>query len=145
MDELAPPARTARWVIGIASLLWNGFGAYDYLMTRTHNPDYLARFTADQRAYFESFPSLIVAAWAIGVWCALLGSLLLVAGRRQAVTAFWASLAGLAASTAWQWGASAIPPSLQTPGMLAMNAVIWAIAIGLVVYSSVLRAAGRLR
>ena len=29
------------WIVGILSLLWNCFGAYDYLMTRTHNMEYL--------------------------------------------------------------------------------------------------------
>ena len=29
------------WIVGILSLLWNGFGCYDYLMTRMRNTDYL--------------------------------------------------------------------------------------------------------
>ena len=34
--QQAVAARTPAhlWIVGILSLLWNGFGAYDYLMTR---------------------------------------------------------------------------------------------------------------
>lgn len=30
------------WVVGILATLWNCFGAYDYLMTKSRNTDYLA-------------------------------------------------------------------------------------------------------
>ena len=42
--QQAASARTPvhLWVVGILSLLWSCFGAYDYLMTRMRNIDYLA-------------------------------------------------------------------------------------------------------
>ena len=58
------------WIVGGLSALWNAFGAYDYVMTQTRNEAYLAGFTEAQRAYFESFPALMEAAWACGVWAA---------------------------------------------------------------------------
>ena len=30
------------WIVGGLATLWNGFGAYDYWMTRTRDVDYLA-------------------------------------------------------------------------------------------------------
>ena len=56
------------WVVGALSLAWNAFGAYDYVMTESRNEAYLAMFTPELRAFFDSFPAWAVAAWAIAVW-----------------------------------------------------------------------------
>ena len=84
------------WIVGALATIWNAFGGFDYLMTQTRNEQYLANFTDPQRVYFDSFPMWMEAAWAFGVWGGLLGSLLLLARSRFAVTAFGVSLAGLA-------------------------------------------------
>ena len=34
------------YVVGVASLLWNAGGAFDYFMTQTKNEEYMANFTA---------------------------------------------------------------------------------------------------
>lgn len=133
------------WIIGVLSLLWNGFGAFDYVMTQTRNQAYLAQFTDAQRAYFESFPALAVAAWACGVWGALAGSLLLLARSRHAVTAFAVSLAGLAVSSIYQYGLSTPPADLVTGAMIGVNVVISIGATGLLVYAILMRRSGILR
>jgi hypothetical protein len=133
------------WIVGILATLWNAFGCFDYLMTQSGNAEYLAQFTDAQRAYFQSFPAWMDAAWAIGVWGALLGSLLLLMRSRHAVFAFEASLAGLLVGTVYQWGMADMPADLKTPAMLGVNAMIWAIAIGLLVYAMRMRRSGVLR
>ena len=133
------------WLVGVISLLWNAFGAFDYVMTQTRNAAYLANFTSEQRAYFDSFPPLVVSLWAIGVWGALAGSLLLLGRSRHAAAAFTISLAGLAGSTIAQFAVLNAPDSLRTAGMIAMNLVIWAVAIALLIYARRLSAAGVLR
>lgn len=133
------------WIVGGLSALWNAFGAYDYVMTQTRNEAYLAGFTEAQRAYFESFPALMEAAWACGVWGALAGSLLLLARSRHAVLAFAVSLAGLLASTLYQYGIATPPADLMTGAMMAVNAMIWLIAIALLAYAWRMRAKGVLR
>src|SRR3546814_17451825 len=42
------------WVVGGLSLLWNAIGAFDYTMTKMDNAAYLAGFTPEQIAYFQS-------------------------------------------------------------------------------------------
>ena len=71
------------WAVGIISLLWNAFGAFDYVMTKLKNPEYMAAFTPEQQAYFYSFPLWANLGWALGVWGSVLGSILLLARRRQ--------------------------------------------------------------
>jgi len=136
---------THLWIVGAVSLLWNAFGAFDYLMTQTANEAYMSNFTPEQRAYFDSFPAWMVAFWALGVWGALAGSALLLLRSRYAVEAFGVSLFGLAMSTLYQFGWSEMPASLSTPGMLVFSAVIWAIAIGLYLYARTMRQRGVLR
>jgi hypothetical protein len=132
------------WVVGGLSLLWNSFGAFDYTMTETHNIAYLAAFTDAQRAYFYSFPWYAVAFWALGVWGAVAGSLLLLMRRRLVVAAFVVSLLGLTASTIWQFHISDLPDFMpEGAGML--NAVIWAAAIALLAYAWWARRRGWLR
>jgi hypothetical protein len=133
------------WITGIVSLLWNSFGCVDYLMTQTRNDAYLAQFTADQRAYFESFPFFAEVAWACGVWGALAGSVLLLLRSRHAVTAFAVSLAGLAASTLWQFVLTEEPMPDMPQAATYMNIVIWVAAIGLLYYAWRQRGAGNLK
>ena len=144
---MASTARTPGhlWIVGVVATLWNGFGSFDYLMTQTRNAAYLANFTDPQRIYFDSFPVWMEAAWACGVWGGLLGSLLLLVRSRYAVAAFAISLAGLAATTVYQYVLSSPPDDLMTGGMIAMNVAIWAAAIGLLLYALRMRRAGVLR
>lgn len=134
------------WIVSGLSLLWNAFGGFDYVMTQTRNAAYLGQFTTEQRAYFESFPVWMEAAWALGVWGAVAGSLLLLMRNRHAVTAFGVSLVGLLASTIWQFGLSGVDiGTVFGTGPMVMTAFIWLVAIALFVYARGRRAAGLLR
>jgi hypothetical protein len=133
------------WIVGVLATIWNAFGCFDYLMTQTRNEQYLANFTDPQRIYFDSFPMWMEATWACGVWGGLLGSLLLLARSRFAVHAFGLSLAGLAISTFYQYVLTTPPPEMMSGAMLAMNLVLWAVAIGLLIYAMRMRGRGVLR
>ncbi len=133
------------WVVGILSLVWNAFGAFDYTMTQTRNEAYLAQFTAEQIAYFTSFPAWMTLFWALGVWGALLGSLLLFARSRYAVAAFGMSLIGLAVSSIYQHLVADMPEDLMGAGAKAVTIAIWIVAIFLIAYASHMRRRGVLR
>ena len=153
MDDVirSPGAAVSRrtpihlWIVGILSLAWNAFGATDYVMTQTHNAAYLAAATPAQRAWFASFPMWETASWAVGVWGAVAGSLLLLARSRHAVTAFALSLAGLALSSIYQWLINPPPGEGRTSGMVAITGVIWIAAIALLLYARTMRARAVLR
>ena len=131
------------WIVGFVSLMWNGFGAYDYTMTQIRDPAYLAQFPPEMMQVIDAFPAWAIVTWACGVWGALAGSLLLLVRSRFAVHAFALSLAGLAASQAYQAGLT-MPAALTTPAMTAMTVTIWAAAIGFLVYAIRMRRAGAL-
>lgn len=137
------------WIVGVVSLLWNAIGASDYTLTKMNNDWYLREasgFTSEQIAYFQSFPLWANIGWALGIWGAIAGSMLLLARSRHAVTAFLVSLAGLAISTVYQFGTEwSEVMQLFGQGPMIFTAVIWLIAIGLFLYARAMAGKGVLR
>jgi hypothetical protein len=143
-SDTARKAPLHLWIVGILSLLWNCVGAYDYTMTNLRDPGYLAKFPPEVLGMLDAMPVWAHAAWAVGVWGALLGSILLLLRSRHAFTAFVLSVAGLAVSTVAQQ-ITGLPDTMKTDGMLAMSVAIWVIAIALVFYSRRMQGEGVLR
>ncbi|MEZ5994671.1 MAG: hypothetical protein R3C25_02865 [Hyphomonadaceae bacterium] len=115
------------WAVGILSLLWNSYGCYDYTMTQTGGEAYLRQvgMTDGQIAYFAAMPVWMTAVWAIGVWGALAGSVLLLLRSRWAVTVFVASLAAFVLSLVYAYGLSNGGDVYGQTGLI-MNGVILA-------------------
>lgn len=88
------------WVVGVLGVAWNGFGATDYTMTQLENRSWFTSmgFDAGQTeamlAYLDAAPAWTHAAWAIGVWGGVAGSILLLLRKRLAVEAFMLSFVG---------------------------------------------------
>jgi hypothetical protein len=136
------------WVVGALSLLWNAYGAYDYLMTRTRNADYLGSMGVDAKAmlaYIDSMPIWSQFGWGLGIWAAVLGSVLLLMRSRYAVHAFVASLVGMALSFGWEMFASNAPEELKHGGMEYVPLIIAVIGVLQLWYASRQRKAGVLR
>ena len=139
------------WIVGGLGTLWNGFGAYDYWMTRTRNTEYLANMMPDvdpqaTLAWVDSFPVWAQFGWGLGVWMGLLGSILLLVRHRFAVHTLALSALGAAIGLGYQ--IIAAPPLAGTEGdmmMTVMPYVIIAVAIGLFLYARSMASKGILR
>ena len=131
------------WVVGIAALLWNAGGAYDYWMTRTGNEAYLSNLTEDTQAMIAGAPLWFDIAWALGVWGAVAGSVLLLLRSRWAAPAYAVSILGLLVSAVWSYGI-ADPSSLQLMGSFALvfSALILVVLLLLWAYARRMRQAG---
>ncbi|MEE9433409.1 MAG: hypothetical protein V3V15_04135 [Sphingorhabdus sp.] len=140
-DHIAPKTPWHLWVVGGLGLLWNAVGVFGYVMAQTGNLKSLD-MTVDQIAYFDSFPAWADAAWALGVWGTLLGSLLLLLKSRWAVTSFWISLVGLIGTTIFQRFVTVIPAELDNIGL---SVLIWVTTFLLLFYSIRMRKQGMLR
>jgi hypothetical protein len=146
------PTRTPvhLWIIGAVALLWSGFGAYDYLMTRLRNTDYLASAMpgVDPRvalAWVDAFPIYAQIGWGLGVWMGLLGSVLLLARSRWAVGAFGLSLLGAVLGLGYQIVAAPPLPGAEGPMYTVMPYVIILVALGLFLYARAMEHRGVLR
>ena len=126
------------WIVGGLATVWNAFGAYDYLMTRRRDMDYLAAQmpgtdATAMLAYIDSFPVWAQIGWGMGVWFGLLGSLLLLARSRWAAHAFALSLVGMVLSFGYQFTSSP-PPGAAGEGLAAL-APVAIIAVGLALFA----------
>lgn len=136
------------WVVGIVSLAWNAFGANDYVQTQAGNLDYFRQMSASigttpeiALAYFAGFPAWAVFFWALGVWGAVAGSVLLLLRKRWAIHAFAIALAGLAGTTSYQVITEA--PDWASGGFARVMAiVIWSVTTFLLVYAISMRRKG---
>lgn len=134
------------WVVGLISLLWNCYGGYDYTMSHVGGLEFFQTMglDGDAFAWFQAMPVWATAAWAIGVWLSVIGSILLLARSRHAATAFAVSLVGAAISFAYQF-TSDRPESLQGTEMVVMPVVILIAIVLQWYYARRMAAAGVLR
>ena len=128
------------WIVGILSLLWNSFGAFDYVMTRMRNTGYLesAMPGVDPNVtleWIDAFPIWASFGWGLGVWAALAGSVLLLMRSRYALWAFAFSLVGMALSFSAQYFVNPPPGSMNAGAMKYMPLVIVAIGLAQAVYA----------
>jgi hypothetical protein len=142
----ATPSKTPvhLWIVGVVTLLWNAIGALDYFMTQTQNADYMADFSAEQLEFFYGLPGWVVSFWAIAVWGGLLGSLLLLLRKGLAVPVLLASFFSMLMTTIHNFGFSNGLEVMGSGGAI-FSAVIFVVALGLLVYARAMRARGVLR
>jgi hypothetical protein len=131
------------WVVGVVALLWNGFGGYDYLMSHLQGAAYYQQvgMSDAQIAYMAAYPTWMHGVWALGVWGAVAGSVLLLLRSRFALHAFVLSLLGIVGSNGY---------ALFTPGGWALmggaiTAVIAGIGVALLLYAWAMTRRGVLR
>jgi hypothetical protein len=143
---MSGPAPKHLWIVGILSLLWNGFGAYDYVMTHTGGLGYFESMGLDAEAYawFQALPGWSIAAWAVGVWGSVLGAILLLMRSRHAATAFLVSLLGALVSFGYQFSTER-PASLEGGTATIMPIVILIVIVLQWYYARRQAAAGVLR
>lgn len=138
------------WIVGILSFVWSCFGAYDYVMTRTANIDYLASAMPGvdpnaALAWVNSMPLYAQVGWGLGVWLGLAGSILLLMRSRWAVWAFGVSFVGAVLSLGYQLVLA--PPLAGAEGTIykVMPLVIIAVALALFLYARAQEKKGLLR
>ena len=131
----AVPTPKHLWVVGIITLLWNLGGAFDYLMTQTQNESYMAKFSAEQLEFFYGFPAWVDASWAIAVWGAVAGSILLLLRRKAAGPVFFVALVGLIVSSIHNFGMNDGVELMGGTGPLIFTIAIFIVAIAEIAYS----------
>ena len=152
VDTTAPATATPKslYIVGALALLWNGFGSYDYLMTRMRNTDYLQSMmpTVDPEAtlaWVDGFPLWAQAGWALGVWAGLIGAMLLLARSRWAVPTLGLSMLGAIVGLGYQILAAPPLPGAEGPMVDYMPFVIILAAIAFFLFARAMQRRGVLR
>jgi len=131
-------ARWHLWVVGILATVWNAFGCYMYVMAMTRNPAVMETAPPEMVAALDAAPAWSDAAWALGVWGGLAGSILLLLRSRHALAGFGVSLLGLLLTTIYE-------VSFGVPVEKVQSATIWGVALLLLFYAFRQRKDGVLR
>jgi hypothetical protein len=108
----------------------------DYAMSKFKVESYLSQLSDEGRAFLDNTPLWFDAAWAIGVWASVAGSLFLLLRSRHAAAAFAVSLAGLLVSMIYYvWLARS--PMLAEAGITAwvFTLAIPVVLVGLLIYA----------
>jgi hypothetical protein len=134
------------WLVTVVAIVWNGFGAYDYFMTKTGGDAYMQKvgMSDAQIAHMHAYPVWMNADWAIGVWGGLLGALLLLARTPYAFHVFVASLAAFVVMLVYTFLLSD-GGALAGPGGTAFYLAILAGCVFFVWYSRLMTKRGVLR
>lgn len=134
------------WIVGILSLLWNAGGAVDYIGVKLQIPAYMAMQPPGAMAFFEDLPVWYSAAWAVGVWFSVLGSLLLLMRSRTAGSVFSLSLLGLLAASYYSFVVLDSSPMRDAgTNALIFTAAIYVVLIVLIFYARAMTRNGVLR
>lgn len=136
------PAPWHLWLVGVLTLLFNAMGIVSYLTTKL---GWLAEMgmTPSQIAFMETYPAWATAVWAMGVWGAFTGSVLVLLRSKWAAAAMVVALVGLIGVTAAESFLLDVPADMRTP--LGLKAAIWGVTLFLLVYTRGMTKAGVLR
>lgn len=150
METTTNKAPIHLWIVGILSLLLNGFACVEYFMTRTQGAAYIQKMMPDvdstaYMAYIDAFPIWASVGWGLGVWTGLAGSILLLARHRFAVPAlllsFVGAILGLGYQIANPSGVGGMNPTMSQVAPLA----IIAFTLFVFLYARAMRIKGVLR
>jgi hypothetical protein len=149
--EDAVQARTPvhLWVVAVLATLWNAIGAFDYLMTRMRNMDYLSSIPGvdanELLAWIDAFPIWAQFGWGLGVWAGFAGSLLLFLRSRYAMWAFGLSLLGIFLGIGYQLVFAPPLPGADQGMAALMPYVVIAVGVVLFIYARAMEQKGVLR
>ena len=93
------------WVVGVVAVLFNAIGVFDFVMSMARGPAYLASagMTPAQIEHYQHMPAWMTADWAIGVFGALAGSVLILLRNKLAWPVLAVSLAAFLISVAYTY------------------------------------------
>lgn len=94
-DSQAASAPAWFWATAVSALLWNGVGVYQYLVQVTATEASLQALPLAHQEFYDAIPTWATSGFAVAVFGALAGSVLLLLRNRYAELMFVISLIGL--------------------------------------------------
>jgi hypothetical protein len=89
------------WLAAVVALLWTIAGCWGYVVQVTTSPAEIAAMTPAQQADWPTMPMWVTASYAVAVWSALAGAVLLLLRRMLARPLFLLSLVGIVLTFGW--------------------------------------------
>ena len=134
------------WVVGILATLWNAGGAWNYTALKLQISSVLDQMTEPQIDFFMSMPAWATATWALAVWGAVIGSILILMRRAMAFPVLVISFVSMLITTVHNFLLADVPMTdIMPPGAALFSVAIFVVSLLLIWYAKVQRDAGRLR
>ena len=134
------------WVVGVVAVLFNGVGVFDYVMSKTQGAAYMQSAGMPPAAieHYMNLPFWVNCVWAIGVWAAILASVLLLLRNKLATPVFIVSLAAFVLSLVYHYAIAGTGDMMGTAGIVS-SAVITLMLVMFIFYSRAMAKRGVLR
>ena len=125
------------WLVGVVAVLFNSIGVFDFVMSMTQGEAYMAGagMTPAQIDHYQTMPAWMTVVWAVGVFGAFAGSVLILLRNKLAWPVLAVSLAAFLISVAYTYvltdggkimGQSMAVTSAVIAGLLALfTAYAW--------------------
>ena len=83
------------WLVGVVAVLFNSIGVFDFVMSMTQGEAYMAGagMTPAQIDHYQTMPAWMTVVWAVGVFGAFAGSVLILLRNKLAWPVLAVSLA----------------------------------------------------
>lgn len=93
------------WLVGVVAVLFNSIGVFDFVMSMTQGAAYMksAGMTQAQIDHYQQMPAWMTLVWAIGVFGALAGSVLILLRNKLAWPVLAVSLAAFLLSLVYTY------------------------------------------
>ncbi|WP_235523768.1 hypothetical protein [Caulobacter sp. Root487D2Y] len=93
------------WLVGVVAVLFNAIGVFDFVMSMTRGAAYMASagMTPAQIEHYQQMPAWMTVDWAVGVFGAFLGSVLILLRNKLAWPVLAVSLAAFLLSVAYTY------------------------------------------
>ncbi len=93
------------WLVGVVAVLFNSIGVFDFVMSVTQGAAYMksAGMTPAQIDHYQHMPAWMTLVWAIGVFGALAGSVLILLRHKLAWPVLAVSLAAFLLSLVYTY------------------------------------------
>ncbi len=134
MNDSTKPS-SSFWIISVLALIWNGFGALQYLTLKLLTSETVVEAAGDDAEpilnAMQELPSWVTAAFAIAVWGGLLASILLLMRKKLAKTIFLISLIGIIVQEIYTVFLSG---ALETQGISAIALPVVILLVGIYLY-----------
>ena len=121
----ANKAPVSFWIVTGLGLLWNGFGAYLYIIARLDPAAVMGSAPPEMQDYVANMPLWANIGYGFGVWGSVAGSVLMLLRSRHAVTAFLISLVGAVVSFSGQALAGVLQPAEPTVILVVIVFLWW--------------------
>lgn len=143
MTESKNKPTTSFWIIGIAALIWNLMGVFEYLRMAYMTAEDLAALPLEEQGLYDNVPAWVTAAFALAVFGGALGCILLLLRKKLATFVFVISLASILVQMTYNIFISKAM-EVYGPGSVIMPIMVIIIGAFLVWYSKKMQGQGLL-